>query len=101
MNKAVAKILKQLAKEAVKHPEVRRQAEKLATVASRKAVDLAQGASQWLRERRAKMDASEAESRRPPPRKNTARKSAARKSTKNTAAKTREKAAATKAKAKR
>ena len=80
MNKVVTKILKQLAKEAVKHPEVRRQAEQLAALASRKAIEVAEGTAQWLRERRSKMEASDAESRRAPARKKTARKSVAGKS---------------------
>lgn len=76
MNKAVKTILKQLAKEAAKHPEVRRQAEKLATLASRKAIEIAEGTSQWLRDRRSKIEAArEAESRRTPARKKTAKKS--------------------------
>ena len=76
MNKAVKTILKQLAKEAVKHPEVRRQAEKLATLASRKAIEIAEGTSQWLRDRTSKMKAArEAESRRTPARKKPANKS--------------------------
>ena len=76
MNKAVKTILKQLAKEAAKHPEVRRQAEKLATLASRKAIEIAEGTSQWLRDRTSKMEAArEAESRRTPARKKTAKRS--------------------------
>ena len=76
MNKAVKTILKQLAREAARHPEVRRQAEKLATLASRKAIEIAEGTSQWLRDRTSKMQAArEAENRPAPARKKTAKKS--------------------------
>jgi hypothetical protein len=84
MNKAVTKILTHLVRQAMKDPKVRSHAEDIAKAASEKAVEVAKvvyaGASEWLRERRSKMEASNAENRRAPARKKTARKSVAKKS---------------------